>query len=78
MKKIFTEDDAYAEGEYEKTEEQTIDTTYVSADKSKIERENWSGRFDVSIFETSVTFFFEKKSKMIFLLIFLLKFFKIN
>ena len=49
FRKIFSEDDAYADGEYEKNEnfEDTIDTT-MPVNKSNLERENWSGRFDVS------------------------------
>ena len=49
FRKIFTEDDAYADGEYEKNDDSigTVDTTYTTINKPKGERETWSGKFDV-------------------------------
>ena len=50
FRKIFSEDDAYADGEYEKNEnpDETIDTT-TTTNKPNLERENWSGKFDVGV-----------------------------
>ncbi len=46
FRKIFSEDDAYADGEYEKNE--NADETMNTVNKKNVERENWSGKFDVS------------------------------
>lgn len=45
FKKIFTDDDAYADGEYEKNSVGVADS-HVNISKPKGERENWSGKFD--------------------------------
>jgi len=48
MKKIFTEDNAYSVGEYEKNEPEIV---YNGTEKEppSDKRETWSGKFDVII-----------------------------
>jgi hypothetical protein len=44
-KKLFSEDTAYAEGEYEKND-YALSQMAIGGDKTPDKRENWSGRFD--------------------------------